>query len=514
MNRKIILIIILILLLAASGAGFIFSLQRNKPTADTFNSSTWFQSSFTSESSSAYGITWGQNGGWSRETSISGISISNGNTFHTSFFSTGTFVSSIYYANDNSAIISIYPTTGKTESIYYKIGTSISALNSSNWIKNSSDFQSACLSSKKYIQIRIVFSNNQTITNFQIGVQQASYQLSGTVNNVSNGAVIDGAGVSAVGYSTSTAGGHYALSLPFKIGAGSQQATVSASGFQTQSKSFSQASCGGSVSLNFSLTPNAPSPVNGGWSDWSGCSKNCGGGTQTRTCTNPSPQNGGATCSGPSSQSCNTKACPPGTSGGGGSSSGGSASNPSPPSLLQNLTQTTSNGKSSVVPAPVAIASNSKTGKIFLIVLGAVFLLAVLYILYRKLNAIRQSKKRAPDMASSAYQAQENESNGPLNDVGKPIDREDLMPRPPEKESLKPEIKPPHVDEPNIAGLPQPPLPKPEPPSPQQPTKQSPPPPQSSQPEPPNPDKPKSVPLSQLPYNRKSFDEPDDMDIG
>ena len=49
--------------------------------------------------------------------------------------------------------------------------------------------------------------------------------------------------------------------------------------------------------------------VNGGWSSWSSCSLSCGGGTQTRTCTNPAPSGGGAPCSGPSSQSCNTHSC-------------------------------------------------------------------------------------------------------------------------------------------------------------------------------------------------------------
>jgi uncharacterized repeat protein (TIGR01451 family) len=52
-----------------------------------------------------------------------------------------------------------------------------------------------------------------------------------------------------------------------------------------------------------------PCPIDGGWTSWSACSATCGGGTQTRTCTNPAPQYGGANCVGDSSQSCNTHAC-------------------------------------------------------------------------------------------------------------------------------------------------------------------------------------------------------------
>jgi hemicentin len=58
-------------------------------------------------------------------------------------------------------------------------------------------------------------------------------------------------------------------------------------------------------------------PINGGWSnwsDWGSCSTNCGDGTQsqTRTCTNPAPKNGGAACSGVSSnvRPCNNGSCP------------------------------------------------------------------------------------------------------------------------------------------------------------------------------------------------------------
>ncbi|MBF8249616.1 MAG: hypothetical protein HW400_217, partial [Candidatus Levybacteria bacterium] len=60
---------------------------------------------------------------------------------------------------------------------------------------------------------------------------------------------------------------------------------------------------------NTYCTESSCTPVNGGWSGWSACSVPCGGGTQTRTCTNPAPSCGGANCSGSSSQSCNTQAC-------------------------------------------------------------------------------------------------------------------------------------------------------------------------------------------------------------
>ncbi|EDO42166.1 predicted protein, partial [Nematostella vectensis] len=57
-------------------------------------------------------------------------------------------------------------------------------------------------------------------------------------------------------------------------------------------------------------------PIHGGyspWSEFSPCSKSCGGGEQfrNRTCTNPMPQHGGRNCSGPetSYRTCNENAC-------------------------------------------------------------------------------------------------------------------------------------------------------------------------------------------------------------
>lgn len=59
-----------------------------------------------------------------------------------------------------------------------------------------------------------------------------------------------------------------------------------------------------------------PCPVDGGWTEfgyWSECTKKCGGGSQTRirTCTNPAPAFGGAKCQGDGEeiQECNTNPC-------------------------------------------------------------------------------------------------------------------------------------------------------------------------------------------------------------
>ena len=52
-----------------------------------------------------------------------------------------------------------------------------------------------------------------------------------------------------------------------------------------------------------------PTAINGGWSDWSACNVECGGGTQTRTCTNPEPQYNGLDCEGETNQACNVQDC-------------------------------------------------------------------------------------------------------------------------------------------------------------------------------------------------------------
>ena len=65
------------------------------------------------------------------------------------------------------------------------------------------------------------------------------------------------------------------------------------------------------------LSPPKPAPcktqdcrVDGGWSDYGECTKSCGGGIQSRTCTNPAPANGGYSCPGETSKVCNMQACP------------------------------------------------------------------------------------------------------------------------------------------------------------------------------------------------------------
>ncbi|MFA6392618.1 MAG: hypothetical protein WCW54_00830 [Candidatus Paceibacterota bacterium] len=70
------------------------------------------------------------------------------------------------------------------------------------------------------------------------------------------------------------------------------------------------ANCVGSSTQSYT---NSPCPINGGWSAWSTQDNTCGyyavDRTQTRTCTNPAPAYGGADCSGSSTQSYHVPAC-------------------------------------------------------------------------------------------------------------------------------------------------------------------------------------------------------------
>ncbi|XP_055957003.1 coadhesin-like [Patella vulgata] len=94
-------------------------------------------------------------------------------------------------------------------------------------------------------------------------------------------------------------------------------------GTQTRSRSCDNpAPANGGATCSGSSTENQPCStalcqVNGNWEVWSSygsCTVTCGGGTQTRsrTCDNPAPANGGTTCSGSATedQSCGTAACP------------------------------------------------------------------------------------------------------------------------------------------------------------------------------------------------------------
>lgn len=61
---------------------------------------------------------------------------------------------------------------------------------------------------------------------------------------------------------------------------------------------------GSGTSIRVTCTGPRGVPINGGWTAWSTCSSSCGAGTQTRSCTNPSPSGGGAACVGPTTQAC------------------------------------------------------------------------------------------------------------------------------------------------------------------------------------------------------------------
>jgi hypothetical protein len=70
------------------------------------------------------------------------------------------------------------------------------------------------------------------------------------------------------------------------------------------------AECIGAATQACNTNSCTAAPVNGGWSAFGTCSTTCGGGVASRTCSSPSPSNGGANCVGDASQACNTAACP------------------------------------------------------------------------------------------------------------------------------------------------------------------------------------------------------------
>ena len=84
-------------------------------------------------------------------------------------------------------------------------------------------------------------------------------------------------------------------------------ASCGATGTQTRTCDNPSPGCGGSAcSGPSSRSCTANEPVDGGWSAWSACSASACGlrGAQTRACTHPSPACGGSACVGASSRSC------------------------------------------------------------------------------------------------------------------------------------------------------------------------------------------------------------------
>jgi len=62
---------------------------------------------------------------------------------------------------------------------------------------------------------------------------------------------------------------------------------------------------GGTKDFSIEVKPT----VDGGWTGWSSCNATCGGGWQTRACSNPPPSEEGQNCTGANVGPCNTQSC-------------------------------------------------------------------------------------------------------------------------------------------------------------------------------------------------------------
>lgn len=508
-HKKIIVLAVLVALLILSGIGYFLTLQFNKPKADTFTPSTWTQTAFNGGADkNAHMVSWGVNDSFNKVYAANYLGITGPNTLNTFSGYPGRLDSAIYGANNGTAFSSININVSETPNhIYYKSGSTAGSMG--DWV-DSAAFNSRCLSEKKFVQVRMIFFNKgrRTITLSSISLSQGSRTVTGSVKDFSSKSAIIGAVVKNGNYSAVTAaGGTYSLTLPFNATT-SFALTASKSGYRDGIGSFSD-SCGINQSANFLLQSisNPPTPVNGGWSDWSAPDKDCGVATQYRTCTNPSPQNGGKNCEGASTQEYNGQSCSPppteeptqdqnpppeeptqdqnnGTDTPTGTTdiTNSTPSTPATPNT-PSISQTTPVKTSTKTPTDTSTTDEgffqSTLGKILLWALGIMFLLVLIALAIRWYRG--RQENQGGDMAMPEYMpGKETDSDGPLNEDGKPINREDLMPQ---NTSEKPEeLKPPEPS----------PAPNPEP----------------------GQEKPKSVPLDKLPYSKKSFEEPDDMDIG
>ena len=108
---------------------------------------------------------------------------------------------------------------------------------------------------------------------------------------------VGGTGTASVSYTFTSAGTYSARACADK---------TSSTGGGVITETNENNNCGSWTDINATLAP-----INGGWTNWSSCSCVNGTGTQSRSCTNPTPENGGAGCGalngGNSSQDCSSQ---------------------------------------------------------------------------------------------------------------------------------------------------------------------------------------------------------------
>ena len=237
-----------------------------KSRADTYSPGDWTQSKFTTQTNSVHDFSWGQSDNFSGYASVSYITIDAPNYFHLrrrllGGYYDGTLTTTIYAGNNSTAVDSIEVTGGQVISLQYRSASTAAGVGSATYVSENV-FRTKCLSDRKFVQARIVFSHNVPNFTLQLKLKQANRVLSGTVYDGSSNNGLAGVKIKVGDYTTTTdSNGQYSFSLPFQNNFVLGSAEFSKTNYETQTKPLTE-TCVGTISQNVNLTSIPPPSVN------------------------------------------------------------------------------------------------------------------------------------------------------------------------------------------------------------------------------------------------------------